>query len=150
MVKKLITREELKYVVYAVVFAFILFTLIIPNVLTKLEGISPFIQFLIFNIGLFVFLNIFLKGSKIDYKHNLGIILLFIALDIFFSPYLVSTTGELNNSVILGSASADYVMGYFWSNFVEGFVLYLFTYVVSPFVLLLISAILLKDIREEL
>ena len=58
----MITKKEFKFIIYATLFAFILFGLIIPNILGWIDGISPVLQFLIFNVSLFIFIQIFLSS----------------------------------------------------------------------------------------
>lgn len=147
-------KKELKYLVYATIFAFIVFAIVIPYVINSNQNISPYIQFLIFNVGIFVFLQIFLKSmamqTKINLKESIGILLLFMALDLMAPPLLVSTSGVIISDVPLGGSSIDYIVGSSLNQFgITGFALYLMTYILAPFLMLLSSAILLKNFVKE-
>lgn len=147
---KVINIQEIKYIFLATLFSFILFVLIIPNVLPNIDNLSPFVQFLIFNVGIFVLLQIYFKGiatdKKAGLKKTIGLVLLFMAIDIMVPPLMVNPEGVLSNNVILGSSASDYTFGLLGQQFgLTGFILYLFVYIVSPFVLLLLSSIILKN-----
>ena len=153
----MITKKELKYILFATLFSFILFGLIIPY-LTKigvLDKISPIFQFIIFNIGIFIFLQLFLsatiQGTKVKIIKSIGLLSLFMALDILAPPFLVSTKGILVTGVPLAGSASDYAIGSLIHLIgIGGFLVYLITYVLAPFILLLISAIILKDISKNL
>jgi len=150
-----ISKDEIKYIGIAIVFSFFLFVLIIPNILNSLDSVNVFVSFIIFNLGIFIFLQIYLRAfisdKKIKWKNSFGILFLFMALDTLIPPLLVSPQGILNNSIILGSSATDYVFGYLAIQIgLSGFIVYLFTYILMPTILLLISALLLKNLIEEL
>jgi len=149
----LIDKNEMKYLAYATIFAFITFSFIIPYLMDKgMENSSPYLQFLIFNIGIFAFLQVFLKSAtlktKINLKESIGLILLFNALDIWAPPLMVSTSGILSSGVVLSGSAVDYVIGNFAINTIHlsGFLVYLFTYVIAPFILLIGASLLLKNL----
>jgi hypothetical protein len=110
-----INKRELKYLIYATVFALIVFGYLIPYAIDgKIGDISPLIQFLIFNLSIFVFLQIFLKaatsGAKINITGTIGVIALFMALDILMPPMMCNVKGELATSVTLGASASDYAV----------------------------------------
>lgn len=150
-----VNKQELKYIVFAGIFSFVLFVLIIPKILPSIEGISPVVQFLIFNVGLFIFLQIFLKSiaieKKIKFGYSLGIVLLFIAIDVMLPPFLVNSDGTLQTGVTLYASSSDYMLGLLAQGIgLTGFIVYLFVYVILPLILLVISSLLLKNFVEAL
>lgn len=152
---KFINKDELKYIVIATIFSFFLFVLILPNILSYIDGVSPWIQFLIFNIGIFIFLQIFLTsiatGKKFKIAYSLGIVLLFMSLDLWMPPMAVNLDGTLNSSMTLSQSSSDYIFGMLAQQMgMLGFLVYLFTYVFVPLILLLISSLLLKNFVKEL
>lgn len=146
-----INRKELKYLVVAVISALALFTYIIPKLLEKGFGdSSPYLQFLIFFIGIFVFLQIFLKavtlGNKINIPGSVGVILLYISLDILIPPMMISTSGELLSGPLLFQSAPDYIAGLIALQLgLTGFLVYLFTYIIVPFLLLLAAAKLIPN-----
>ena len=140
-------KQELKYLAYATLFAFLVFGYIIPYVIDgNIGNLSPAVQFLVFNIGIFVFLQIFLKSMVLNTKMNItgtiGIIALFMALDILMPPLMVSPTGDLSaaSTVTLSASASDYMVGLLGQSIgIHGFLLYLFTYIAAPLVLLIIA-----------
>lgn len=150
-----INKSEFKYLLYATIFSFITFVLILPNVLDSIIKLSPVFQFLIFNVSIFVFLQIFLKSvvleQKVKFGYTFGMVLLFMALDIILPPFLVSTSGELISGGTLFASSSDYIVGLLAQNIgLSGFLIYVFTYIFFPLLLLIISSLLLKNFVKEL
>ena len=150
-----INKSEAKYILTAGLFAFVFFVVILPNVLSSIVKLSPIIQFLIFNIGIFVFFQIFLKSVALEKKvklgYTLGIVLLFMAIDILVPPFLVSTSGELISGGNLFASSSDYVIGLLAQNIgLSGFLIYGFTYVLFPLILLILASLLLKNFVKEI
>lgn len=155
-----ISRQELKYITMAVGFAVVWYVLLIPQLMKfGLQNTSPYLQFALLNIGLFVFLQIFLKsrtlGSKINILGALGIITLFMALDILIPPLGVNFDGTLTNletGPSFMASATDWIIGYFAVNTIglQGFWVFLFTYVLVPAILLMISARLLPNFVKAL
>lgn len=146
-----ITKSEIKYLVYATIFALVVFGYIIPYVINgNIGNLSPIVQFLIFNIGIFVFLQIFLKaatmGHKINVAGTIGIIALFMALDILMPPMMVNVDGTISSGVVLSASATDYMAGTLFTSLgLHGFLVYLATYVLAPLVLLIIAAKLIPN-----
>lgn len=147
----MLNKQELKYILFATIFAFIVFVFIIPKLVSLgIENSSPYLQFLLFNTSIFIFLQLFLKstalGNGIKISGAIGIIALFIAIDILVPPLLVNQKGELLSNVQLYASSSDYIFGYFYSSIgIQGFLLYLAVYVLTPFLLLILSAKLIPN-----
>lgn len=146
-----INKKELKYLVISVISALALFSYIIPILIEKGFGnSSPYLQFFIFFVGIFVFLQIFLKsvtlGKKINIIGALGLILLYIALDIWIPPMMVNTSGQLLEGPLLFASAPDYIAGTIALQLgLSGILVYLFTYILIPFILLLIAAKLIPN-----
>ena len=153
---KFINKHELKYIIYAVIFSLAWFSFILPKVIDKIDGTSPYLQFFIFNISIFIVLQIILKshsiGGSIDWVGGLGIICLFVALDIYMPPLMVGFDGTLETGSLLYASSSDYVAGYFATNslHLSGMGVFLFTYIFTPFVLLIIASKILPNFVKHL
>ena len=126
-------KEEIKYIVYSVGFALIWFFLVLPKLLIQFDSSNPLLQFLIFNLGLYIFLIIFLKSlvteKSVFNSGVIGIILLFLALDLWLPEYHITIKGELIKGATLG-ISTDYVFGLFGQSLgINGILLYFFVYI---------------------
>lgn len=154
----MIEKKEIKYVLFAVAFALAWFLIILPRLVISLDGNSPFFQFIFFNIGVYLFFFIFLKSivthSSINIKTALGLTLLFIAGDIIMPEYHVTPVGDLIKGATLGVSSSDYTIGLLAQNFNLSFniggisFIYIFTYVISPLIILLLVSKLLPMLRH--
>jgi len=152
-----INKTELKYIIGVVLFSLLLFGIVIPKLINNgIEQTSPYFQFLIFNIAIFVFLQFFLKAAtggngRINISGALGIICLFMALDIMVPPLMVSTSGELLTGVTLSASSSDYIMGLIGQTLgLHGIMVFFFTYVLAPTVLLIFAAKLLPNFVRKI
>lgn len=145
-------KQELKYIIFAVLFALVWFAFLLPKVLNSALSNQPsYIQFLVFNLGIFIFLQVLLKSitleRKIEIAGSIGVICLFISLDIFSPPLMVGFNGELlGQTSILYQSSSDYVFGELAINLgLSGFLVFLFTYVFIPIILLLTASKLIPN-----
>lgn len=155
-----ITRQEFKYILIAVAFAVVWYVLLVPQFIKwGLNNSNPYLQFLLLNVGLFVFLQIFLKSRALNAKVNilgsLGLIFMFMALDILIPPLGVNFNGTLvapETGPVFLASSTDWIMGYFATNTIglHGFWVFLFTYVLVPAILLMLSARMLPNFVKEL
>ena len=155
-----ISKGELKYIILAVAFAVIWYVILIPQLMEwGLAEASPYVQFLLLNVGLFIFLQIFLKaralGSKINVLGATGIITLFMALDVLIPPLGVNFNGTLasvEQGPMFMASATDWIIGYFAINTMglHGFFVFLFTYIAIPAILLMIAARLLPNFVKEL
>ena len=150
-------KQELKYIAYSVGFSVVWFTLVLPRLISDgVENKSPLVQFLFLNIFLIVFLQIFLKTITLNNKRatisaTVGLVSLFLGLDTLMPPYLISMKGELLSGVLLSKSSTDYIWGLLAQQLnLSGLSVYIFTYVVMPFILLYISAKLLPNFVKNL
>jgi len=149
----MIERTEIKYILYSGLFAIVYFMfLMIP--LIKYIGDNPYKQFLVFNIGLFVVFFIFFKSLSIstttDLGLSFGLYLMFFALDIWLPEYHVTINGELVAGSLLGTSTADYVIGLSGQSMgFSGILLFLFTYILVPIItLFLVSKLLPNFVRR--
>lgn len=156
-----IVKSEIKYIVFASLFSLIWFLVIIPMLIKRgIENSNVYIQFLIFNIGLYLVLQLVLKSMASNNpilsfgktKVILGLIFLFTAMDILVPPYLVNSKGELLDEVVLKGAGSDFIAGYFATNSLNlsGILVFLFTYILIPFLLLYLSSIMLRNMVSHL
>ena len=138
-------KQEIKYISFAGAFAFLWFIFILPKLITRFDGNNPFTQFIIFNMGLYIFFFIFLKiittNTSFNLKASLGLTSMFLALDILMPEYHVLVSGELIKGASLGVSTSDYIVGLFAQNAgLNGIMVYIFTYLIAPIILLTISA----------
>lgn len=148
----MINKQEIKFISLAAALAFALFMFVIPYFQSKgIDNYNPITQFLIFTIGIFVVIQVFLKamslGTRVKILSTLGILCLTTAIDIWQSPFAVSKTGELLTGPVLSKSASDYVAGYIATNIIHlsGIAVFLFTYIVAPLTLLIISARLIPN-----
>lgn len=138
-------KQELKYITFAGIFAFVWFVFVLPRLITRLDGNNPFLQFIIFNMGLYIFFFIFLKiiitSTSLNLKTSFGLTSLFLALDILMPEYHVLSTGELIKGATLGVSTSDYMAGLLAQNIgLNGIMIYIFTYLIAPIIFLIIAA----------
>lgn len=151
-------NAELRYIAYASMFAIVWFLLILPNIdKFGFTNSSPYTQFLIFNVGIFIFLQFFIKSQAsgingTSLRVALGLVLLFTALDIMIPPMLVGMDGSLlQTSAVLGKSSADYVVGYFYTQLgLSGVLVFIMTYIVTPILMMVLAAKLIPNFVNRL
>jgi len=152
----MINKQEIKYIITSGIFGIVWFVFLFPIVIKNFSDNSPITPFFIFNIGIYAFLFIFLKsmitniGTNI--KTSLGLIFLFMSLDVFLPEYHVALSGALIPGAALGVASTDYFLGYIATNsfHLGGIFVYLFTYILIPLVFLILSAKLLPNFVKHI
>lgn len=150
-----INKNELKYILGAGIFGFVFFGLLLDNLIKRFAGASPMTQFIVFNIGIWVYFFIFLKSFSTSTSSSvgsaIGLLFLFLALDIIMPEYHVTIDGKLTEGALLGASTSDYVAGYFLQGIgLKGFFLYLGVYAVIPLILLLASAKILPNFVRKL
>jgi len=146
-----INKKELKYIIFAGLFALIWFSFLIPNIVENYNG--NFMNFFLFGVGLIVFLQIFLKSLTLKTKisGSLGLVILIIAIDTITPPYAVDTSGTLLNGMNLYSSAPDFFFGSLAIHLgLQGILVYLFTYVATPIILLLIVAHLIPNFVRQI
>lgn len=146
-----INKQEFKYILFSGIFALVWYIFLLPFLVKTFDGNSPVFQFFIFNLGLFIFFVLFLKAITtnvgFNIKNSIGLICLFLSLDIFMPEYHVAITGELIKGADLGVSTTDYFFGYLAQNtfHLSGILVYLFTYFLAPVVLLIIASKVLPN-----
>lgn len=150
-----VTKQELKYILYSSLFSIAWFVFLMPYLLNKgVQDSNPYFQFLAFNVGIFLLLSLFMKAMAMklstNIKLSLGLVALFLVMDIFAPPFSVDKTGQLlgeGGNVILIKSSTDYIAGYFAINTIHlsGLMVFLFTYLITPALLLFFAARLLPN-----
>lgn len=146
----MLEKKELRYIGLALILAFILMVFIVPNFINSSAAGDSFLAFLIFNVAVFILLQVVFKGivlsSSINFTEITGMILIANGIDALMPPYLVNTLGQVTSSATLSNASSDFIIANLWSGIgVSGFYLYLATYVLSPVILFILAGILLKN-----
>jgi hypothetical protein len=147
-------NHEKKYILYAVGFAVIWFFILLPQLAKVVDGdTSPYLQFAVFNIGLVIFFQIFLKSLALSrpvaLRTSIGFVLVVLAIDTYMPDYHVTWAGEILKGAWLGQSASDYIWAISWQSLgVSGAALFIFTFVVTPILLLMIAAHLLPDMTR--
>ncbi|MFA5764445.1 MAG: hypothetical protein WC915_06575 [archaeon] len=154
---KLISKSEIKYILGATLFGFFYFVFLLPYLLgIGAESWSPYLQFSLFGLGIYIFYFFILKsyslGTKVSLLQAITSFIPFIALDLMQPEYHINfTTGELIKGATLGASSSDYVLGYFWQSIgFVGFITVIMVYLASVFILLLINSLIKKNSIKEI
>src|SRR3990167_6111525 len=142
-------KPEIKYIFYAGLFQLIYFIFLLPYLMKTLP-LNPYIRFLVFQIGIFFVYIIFLKsislGTKTDIMTAFVLVLLSLNMDIIQPEFHVTYTGDLIDGAVLGNVTFDYIAGLFGQSIgIFGFLLYFFVYVVIPFIIFYVVALLRKN-----
>lgn len=148
-------KNEIKYIVYTGLFAVVLFMFVLPKIIPAINGTSPFLLFLFFNLGIIFLLNVFLKivstNKGININGSIGLLCLILAIDSWNPPYLVSVEGALSSNVLLAPASTDYMWGYIATSIgLGGVLVWIFAYILVPIILLFIAARMLPDFTKHI
>lgn len=154
----MLERDELKYIGMAVGFSLIWFLLALPFFVKTFDGNNPLLSFLLFNLGLTVILIFILKafalGKGVPIKEALGMLIIFVSLDLMVPPYAVSPSGELTSAITgpsLMQSASDYFVGFLGQGLgIHGNLLFIFTYIIFPVLLLLLGSILVKNFVKNL
>jgi hypothetical protein len=132
---------------------FLIFMLFMTSFGNTVETWNPVIQFLLFNMGIYLLVFGVIKGIAQGgaVKFSAGSLVMFLALDNIIPGYHVLSNGALYRGDYLGMASTDYFFGYLYTclGFQGPIVLFL-TYLVTTPLLLLVAAFLLKNMLDEL
>lgn len=127
-------------------FAFLFFVVLIPYLLKNgIQQTSPLFQFFIFNVGIFIFLQIYLKAkalnTSVKLRKSFELMLVFMVIDVWVPPLMVSTQGILTTEATLSASASDYLIGYTAISLgLKGFSVYIFTYFIVPIALLYIAS----------
>lgn len=145
-------KKELKYIIYTIIFASIYFFLALPKLIELLDGNNIILKFLIFNLGIIILLNIYLKsrslGLKIDFIKSFEYTLVVLAISIYLPPYHLNVlSGELIDGGILGVSSVDYFVGHIGQTYLHlsGIFVSIWTFLIVPAILLFIASRISKS-----
>lgn len=150
-----IERHEILYIIISSLFAVLWFAGLLQLVVGAWGNNYAVLQFLLFDIGIYLFLFIFLKALITDMRFNLktslGLTFLMMAFDIYMPEYHVSFSGQLIPGGIMGVGSSDYIIGLLGKTIgLPGIALFLFTYLLFPAIFFLIAAKLLPNFVKKL
>lgn len=150
-----INKQELKYIAFTVGFGILWFGFLLQYFIKVFDGQNPFLQFMLFNLGLYFMLFIFFKAMATDtgisFKQSFGFTLIFLGSDILLPEYHVTTTGQLLPGALMGVGSSDYFFGWLGQSFgLEGFILYAFVYFLVPFILFYSAAKLFPNFVKHI
>ena len=118
MKQKRIDKPEWIYLLVALAVTLIL-VLLFTNITvqTKVDALNPVIQFLIFNIGVYLVFFFVIKGfalkSRKVWVGALGTIMGFMAFDLILPEYHITSTSLITGGV-LGASASDYFFGYIY------------------------------------
>lgn len=151
----MIDSKEIKYTLCAFGIALIWMVFTVPNLDRLGIGSDPIIRFLIFNVGIFVLLQVSLKAailhSSIKIPETIGMLMIANGIDLLAPPFIFNTLGQSNTGALLADASSDYIVGYLWQGIgASGFLLYALIYVVTPILLFMGAGLLLKNFVKRL
>jgi hypothetical protein len=144
-------RQELKYILYCAIFAAVYFFLALPFLIKIIDG-NILGQFLIFDLGLIILLNIYFKsrstGTKINVVKSLEYMLVILAAAIYLPPYhIVPWSGEIQDGAVLGTASVDYFFGAMGQQYLHlsGIFISIWTFLIVPIILFYLASQLSKS-----
>ena len=148
-------KKEIQYIIGAFAIALIWMVFTVPNLDHLGIGADPVIRFLIFNVGIFILLQVSLKAAilhnSIKVSETIGMLLIANGIDLLAPPFIWNTLGQANMSGLLSEASSDYIVGYLWQSLgASGFFLYALIYVVTPILLFMGAGLLLKNFVRRL
>jgi hypothetical protein len=134
----LFKNSENKYIVYCAIFAAVYFFWALPYLIKTIDG-NLFMQFLIFDVGVIAFLNIYLKskslGTSLSFVKSIEYMLVVLAIAIFIPPYsVIPWTGEIQSSALLSSSAVDFFFGTIGHDYLylNGIWVSIWTFVIVP------------------
>jgi len=147
----MLNKQEIKYILYCAAFAILYFFLGLPYLIKIIDG-NSLLQFLIFDLGIVVLLNIYFKsrsdGTKINFIKSMEYMCVVLAIAIFIPPYqIVPWTGQFQPGATLGTAAVDYFFASMGKQYLHlsGILISIWTYVVVPVLLLFIASKISKS-----
>lgn len=146
-------KSEIKYIIFCTLFAAVYFLLALPWLIKTING-NILMQFAIFDVGLIVLLNIYLKsrstGTRINFIKSMEYMLIILASAVFLPPYSVTPwNGEvIQGNMVLATASLDYffaTMGQQYLHIPKGIFTSIWTFLIVPAVLFFIASKISKS-----
>lgn len=143
-----LNKQEIKYILFSAFFLFIWFVWIIPAIEKNLT--NPILQFLVYNVGIFITFVIFFKAFSTNTKASLGsalgMLFLYLAIDLPTPEFHVTMQGTLVEGAKAGMGASDYIVGMLWQSIgLSGFFVYFMTYILTPILFLFLSAIIIPN-----
>lgn len=143
-----ITRKEAEFAFIGTILIIAWFLFLRDILAPFLQIIPPIFAMLIYNFGLFTGLYLLaspLNGGAKQFKFTAFIFIMFLGVDILYAPYMVNIDGSVRTSIDYWYVSTDAGFGTMYSMFLPLFLVWIFTYVITPIILIfLIPVILLK------
>lgn len=136
-----IGKTAIKYTALLMgVTSMIFFVLYFLDLQSTIEAMDPVVQFILFNLGIYLVFYIGFKAvtpHKDAFKGAVAAIFVEIAVDIGVPEYHVLKDGTLIKGGILGAGASDYVAGYLWRGIgATGLLVPILTYFVTPIILI--------------
>jgi hypothetical protein len=125
---------------------FILIFLAISNYIIKPE-MPVWQQFIVLTLLPAVVFSFYFGQMALDddYGKMLGLLIGYLAFDIFSVPHLVNTAGVIDTQVMFGGGTTDALLAGFFQGFgIQGSMLYIAIYVVSPAIGILVAVSMLS------
>jgi hypothetical protein len=146
----ILEKQELKYIGMALAFAFVWMVLIVPYLMNQSFTSNYLIAFLIFNVAVFVIIQVVFKAVTLNHSVSfvevLGLILVANGIDLLLPPYQISMLGQISSNIMLGTSSTDFVVGTLWQSIgTTGIVTYIATYCITPVLLFIGAGLLMKN-----
>ena len=106
---------------------------------------DPYLQFLIITVPLSIIVLYYFGKNFDGWRVIAGLILINWAIDLVEPPYMVGLDGVLHSEPLFAATSIDYLIGNTLSGFgISGFILFIFTYIVTFAALFLLANWLVK------
>lgn len=141
-------KREIKYAIYGAAMILLWFLYVRPIIATSLQTVPPVIATILFQVGLLaglLFLSTFLNGHQFHIRFSLITFMVVLGIGILTPPYLVTQTGSIHKEVDLWYLSADAAFADMWGHYVPASMIWNFTYIVTPILLMIVIPVLLTD-----
>lgn len=148
---KIIEKKEIKYGLIGIAIILAWFLWLRPRITPFLASLHPFFAMLVYEIGLFVgilFISSVLSKGSLNWRVATITALIFIGFDIITAPYLVTTSGVILQNVELWFVSADVGFAALYSTLLPASLIWIFTYVVTPVILIIVIPILIGNPKQ--
>lgn len=144
--KIILDQKEIRFAAIGAAVIMIWFLFIRNLIAPTLQLIPPIIAMLIYNIGLLVGLlmlgKILSDSKKSKAKISVITFIVIIGINILTAPYLVSPQGMITTNVEYWYVAADAGIASFWQYFVPMDKVWLFTYIISPILLIFVVPVI--------
>ena len=141
-----IEKKEIMYAIAGIVFLIFWVLFIRDRIAVYLGGMFPFWAMLIYNLGFFlsiVLLSSVLEDRIKQVKLIFISFVMYLGFSVLDTPFLVSKLGIINSSVDLWYTSSDIGFASLYSLFTSGNMVWVLTYVMTPFLLICLIPIII-------